>query len=153
MGKARIYFDDRQEAWDLDEATRDLVRGVIETGLEILLGGEEVEVSVSFVDDGEIQALNRDYRGRDQVTDVLSFPFYEAYQGQGGILGDIVINASQCLRQAKEYGHSFEREVTYLAVHSLLHLLGHDHEEEEDKRVMRAKEEEVLSAYKKRRGD
>ena len=130
-------------------------RALLEQVLALVLAGEEisedVEISVSFVDEKTIQTLNRTYRGLDQETDVLSFPLHEAEEiedlkkaGQLGMLGDIVINLARVKSQAEAYGHSEEREAAYLAAHSLLHLLGYDHEQEEDQRRMRAKEEAVM---------
>ncbi len=111
------------------------------------------EVDITIVDDEEIHALNRDYRNVDRPTDVLSFALDEddedepeLMEGQPHLLGDIIISAETAKRQGEEFGHGLEREIVYLAVHGLLHLLGYDHMEEEDKVVMRAKEEEALRA-------
>lgn len=117
---------------------------------------EEAEVDVTIVDDEEIHTLNREYRGMDKPTDVLSFALDEDMDDSdepelvGGpeehLFGDIIISAETALRQAEEYGHGLEREMTYLAVHGMFHLLGYDHMTEEEKMVMRAKEEEALRA-------
>jgi len=113
-------------------------------------GSEEAEVSLVLVDDQRIHALNLEYRGVDRPTDVLSFALQEEMEGEPEIevvdemLGDIVISVERARNQAKEYGHSFEREIVYLAVHGTLHLLGYDHEEENNKQEMRNKEEEVM---------
>ncbi|MBQ7882928.1 MAG: rRNA maturation RNase YbeY [Phascolarctobacterium sp.] len=111
------------------------------------------EVDITIVDDEEIHQLNRDYRNVDRPTDVLSFALDEddedepeLLEGQLHLLGDIIISAETAARQAEEFGHGLEREIVYLAVHGLLHLLGYDHMVEEDKVVMRAKEEEALRA-------
>lgn len=116
------------------------------------LNHEDVEVSVSFVTEEEISALNRHYRGVDKVTDVLSFPQYNSFDeipGSGKILlGDVVICTDQALLQADEFGHSPERELVYLLVHSVFHLLGHDHIEDEDKEGMRGLEEKVMKIIK-----
>lgn len=111
------------------------------------------EVDITIVDDEEIHQLNRDYRNVDRPTDVLSFALDEddedepeLMEGQLHLLGDIIISAETATRQAEEFGHGLEREIVYLAVHGLLHLLGYDHMVEEDKVIMRAKEEEALSA-------
>ena len=107
-----------------------------------------IEISVSFVDANEIHELNREYRGVDAVTDVLSFPQYEKkeyFPSYGTIcLGDVVICSEQALLQADEFGHSPEREILYLFVHSVLHLLGYDHMDDEEKKKMREKEEAVM---------
>ena len=116
---------------------------------------EAVAVDVTLVDDQEIHSLNREYRSIDRPTDVLSFALDE----DGGepklygcpalhLLGDIVISMETAARQAEEFGHSLERETAYLAVHGLLHLLGYDHMEEEDRAIMREKEEEALREIK-----
>lgn len=112
----------------------------------------QTEVDITIVDDEEIHMLNRDYRNVDRPTDVLSFALDEESEEEpevvGGpeehLLGDIIISAETAARQAEEFGHGLEREIVYLAVHGLLHLLGYDHMTDEDKVVMRAKEEEAL---------
>ena len=117
--------------------------------------GEQEEVDITIVTDDEIHALNRDYRNVDRATDVLSFALDEdggEPELVGGpevhLLGDIIISAETAARQAEEFGHGLERETVYLAVHGLLHLLGYDHMQEEDKAIMRAKEEEALREIK-----
>lgn len=109
---------------------------------------ERTEVSLILVSGEEIQTLNRDYRGVDRVTDVLSFPQYEDIRElpqEGDIpIGDVVICLQKVREQACEFGHSQEREMVYLFVHSICHLLGYDHMEKEDKDEMRAKEEKVM---------
>lgn len=109
----------------------------------------EIEVSLSFVDNAAIQELNRDFRGIESPTDVLSFPQaddenFAFIEGMPLVLGDIVISLERALEQAEEYGHSIEREVLYLAVHGFFHLLGYDHESPEDQKAMREREERVL---------
>lgn len=116
----------------------------------------EAEVDVTIVDDEEIHELNREYRGMDKPTDVLSFALDEDSEDsdepellgapEEHLYGDIIISAETALRQAEEYGHGLERELTYLAVHGMFHLLGYDHMTEAEKAVMRAKEEEALRA-------
>ena len=110
---------------------------------------EEVEISITFVNDEEIRELNAQYRNVDKVTDVLSFPQFESPEDlpeEGEIiLGDVVLNVEQAKRQAEEYGHSEDREIIYLFVHSLLHLLGYDHMEEDEKTEMRGAEEEIMN--------
>lgn len=110
---------------------------------------DRVEISVTFVSTEEIRELNGIYRGKDNVTDVLSFPQYgdiEDINDEGIIcLGDVVICPEQALLQADEFGHSGERELVYLFVHSVFHLLGYDHMEEEDKYEMREHEERIMS--------
>jgi metalloprotein, YbeY/UPF0054 family len=109
------------------------------------------EVGVIFADDAYIRGLNREYRGIDAATDVLSFALDEGEEPMvsGGpeetLLGDIIISLETAGRQAEEFGHSLEREVAYLTVHGMLHLVGYDHEEEEDRTAMRRQEENILS--------
>ena len=113
--------------------------------------GQDAEVSVSFVSNAEIRRLNRIYRQKDRATDVLSFPLgqdghYDTNQETGcALLGDVVISLEMAVKQANMYGHSLEREIGFLTVHSMLHLLGYDHETSPlEERKMREKEEEVL---------
>jgi len=109
------------------------------------------EISLVFCDNQQIRELNKQYRGKDYPTDVLSFTMYDslsavqAEEAEGYMLGDIVISLEKVASQAIEYGHSFNRELVYLAVHSILHLLGYDHETEAERKVMREKEEKILS--------
>lgn len=121
----------------------------VEVTLKLLCQIEEIdgpgELSVSFVDQEEIAALNRDYRGIDKVTDVLSFPQFESktelVAAAYSVLGDIVVNMDSVRSQAEEYAHSLMRELIYLTIHSFYHLLGYDHENDGDKELMRIKEE------------
>lgn len=111
------------------------------------------EVSVLFVDDIKIKNLNATYRNKDEVTDVLSFPQYASLKDDGVnepfiYLGDVVISLEQALRQAEEFGHTIEREIVYLTVHSVLHLMGYDHLDDAQKKEMRGKEKTVLHALK-----
>ena len=119
------------------------------------LDTEVCQLSVTFVGLDEIQELNSTYRGLDKPTDVLSFPqfevedldFYVANPEETPdelMLGDVVICKEKAEEQAKEFGHSFERELIYLFTHSVLHLLGYDHEEPDEKAVMRKREEEIM---------
>ncbi len=112
--------------------------------------GERAEISLTLVSLEEIRELNRDYRDVDRETDVLSFPQFECVEDMPEFgelcLGDVVICLDKVEEQAKEFGHSFERELIYLFVHSLLHLLGYDHMEEDEKKEMREREEAVMTA-------
>ncbi|KWZ98802.1 MAG: rRNA maturation RNase YbeY [Anaerococcus vaginalis] len=113
---------------------------------------KKCEISLSFVDEEKIRELNRDFRSIDRVTDVLSFPIEDFFNEDREtllekpylMLGDVVICLDVARRQAEELGHSFEREIMYLTCHSILHLLGYDHMEDNDKKIMRAKEKEVM---------
>ncbi len=114
------------------------------------LDADLCEVSLSVAGEAEIRELNRVYRGKDSVTDVLSFPQFDDFGNMICLkeicLGDVVICDEAARRQAGEYGHSYEREFVYLFVHSVLHLLGYDHMEEEEKAEMRMREEEIMEA-------
>lgn len=119
---------------------------------------EPCEIGVTLTNDEGIHAINREQRGVDRATDVLSFPMNELtpgafdpdacewdYETERAMLGDMVISMERCAEQAETYGHSFAHEVSYLTVHSVLHLLGYDHVDEgEDKRRMRAREKEIM---------
>ena len=118
------------------------------------LDGLKLYVSITLTVPEEIHILNKNFRNIDKPTDVLSFPMFQPdeiekmikdnYQEED-ILGDMVISIPQVEEQAKEYGHSFERELAYMVVHSFYHLMGYDHMVEEDKIKMRAKEDEILN--------
>lgn len=128
-----------------------LLKQAIKETIQLSDEREDAEVSLMLVDDRRIHALNLEYRGVDRPTDVLSFALQDEMEEEPEIevedemLGDIVISVERARDQAEEYGHSFEREIVYLAVHGTLHLLGYDHEEENDKQEMRSKEEEVMA--------
>lgn len=111
------------------------------------------EVSLLFVDDARIKELNSSFRNKDTATDVLSFPQYDSIIENGVdedyvYLGDVVISIDHAKAQAVEFGHGLEREIVYLTVHSLLHLLGYDHMTDNDKLIMRTQEKKVLSELK-----
>ena len=149
----RIYFDNHQDKLPLTYRLKMLVREAIETTLDYEQYGNPCEVSVSFVDNAEIRDLNKKFRGMDKSTDVLSFPLFD-YEGESeeppvdemlGMLGDIVLSLEKARAQAEEFGHCFEREVAFLTVHSVLHLLGYDHETgEEDEADMRRRQSEIV---------
>ena len=110
----------------------------------------EVYVSVLLKGNEEILRVNRDFRGKDTPTDVISFAYHDNDEADNGLydsLGDIIISLERVEEQRKDYGHSFKREFYYVLTHGLLHLMGYDHMEEEEKKIMRAKEEEILKEY------
>ncbi len=132
-----------------DEETEALIQKVLTKGAELQKVPDNAEISVLICDAPVIHDLNRQYRNVDAPTDVLSFALNEGEDDvpeEEGELGDIVINIDRAKEQAKEYGHSEERETAYLAVHGFLHILGYDHYEPEEKKEMRAAEEAILSA-------
>lgn len=147
----KIYYDDRQEDIEITDEIKELIKKSVKTVLKIENLEENVEVSVSFVGDDEIKGLNRDFRGVDKVTDVLSFPIDDKFMIENKILGDVIINTKRVMEQASELGHTNERELSYLTVHSILHLLGYDHMDEIEKREMREREKlamKELSIYR-----
>ena len=106
------------------------------------------DVNIAIVTDEQIRRMNRDFRNVDASTDVLSFPAWDGTLIESaayGFLGDIAINRAAAFRQAAEYGHSPERELSFLAVHGVLHLLGYDHINPEDEPIMNKKQEEILA--------
>lgn len=127
-----------------------MVISVLKTASDVYGIDDSTEVSLILVDDEYIHRLNHQYRGKDAPTDVLSFALNEGDEPeiidgpQETLLGDIIISLETASRQAEEYGHSLERELAYLSVHGMLHLLGYDHETEEEKAEMRKEEEHVL---------
>ncbi|MGF0094968.1 rRNA maturation RNase YbeY [Peptoniphilus sp. SGI.035] len=146
-----VYYDDRQEDIEITEGIKNLIEKSIAAVLKIEELDENVEVSVSFVGDEEIRRLNSDYRGIDKSTDVLSFPMDDEFIIDNRILGDVIINTRRVMEQAEDLGHSNERELSYLTVHSILHLLGYDHMKDEDKKEMREREKlamKELSIYR-----
>ena len=150
----KIDFENDQEKLPVTYRLKMLVRAAVEATLDYEQYCNPVEVSVTFTDNKKIRELNRKFRGIDRATDVLSFPLFD-YEGETeeppvdelvGMLGDIVISLEQAKKQAEEYGHSFEREAAFLCVHSMLHLLGYDHEtSEEDEADMRRRQSEILA--------
>ena len=153
----RVYITDAQDKLPVDRALRGLIRRAITQTLKSEDFPYEAELSVTLTDNEEIRALNSEYRGIDRATDVLSFPLYEdgeidegdVMSGEPIGLGDIVISLERAKAQAEEYGHSFERETAFLCVHSVLHLLGYDHERsKEEEEDMFARQEKVLEVMK-----
>ncbi len=109
---------------------------------------QNVEVSITFVDDEEIRVLNNKFRKIDKATDVLSFPLLDNFEdideSECVFLGDIVISVDKAIAQAEEFGHSLRREITFLTIHSMLHLLGYDHMEEDEEKEMIGKQKEIF---------
>jgi len=137
-----IYWDDNGQ---LTAQQTDLLTRVVKAVIAYASIDDAAEVSISLMDANEIRALNRDYRGKDTTTDVLSFPVGDELTiGPGHPLGDIVICIEVAHQQAEEYGHSFERELAFLVVHGMLHLLGYDHETTVDEVEMCAAQDEIL---------
>ena len=141
-----ILINNEQQEVSLDNNINSLLEKVVIECLNIEGIGTDYEVSITFVDDKEIQMLNNQYRSVDKHTDVLSFPIYEEDENvpYTPLLGDIVISLETAKRQSEEFGHTIEREVAYLTAHSMFHLLGYDHLEEGDKNEMRQKEKQAM---------
>ncbi|MFA4884722.1 MAG: rRNA maturation RNase YbeY [Desulfotomaculaceae bacterium] len=145
-----VLVNNLQEEVTVDDDLTEFLAGVAEKVLASAGYRQDAEISLVFVDDAYIHQMNLQYRGVDSPTDVLSFAMLEGEPIAGGdeiILGDVVISVQAAQRQAADYGHSFRREVAYLTVHGVLHLLGFDHGEEDEQKIMRAKEEEVLGCF------
>lgn len=139
-----FYIDNRQEKIKITDELNKIIENVILESLNVEGLSTEVEVSISFVDNAEIKELNKEYRGIDESTDVLSFPMDEDMIVPMPLLGDIIISMETAMDQANEFGHSLDREIGYLIAHSMFHLMGYDHMDEEEKREMRSKEKQVM---------
>lgn len=149
----KVMITNRQKEVKIPSGIRLLIRRCCHAVLLAENFHDGAEVSVSFVDNGQIRQLNMEYRGKDTPTDVLSFPLgengvYDKNMESGMFqLGDIVISIEKAVEQAAIYGHSLQREIGFLTVHSMLHLLGYDHEAGGLEQVrMREKEESVLTS-------
>lgn len=150
--KVKVNIRNDQKEVRIPTGIRMLVRRCCHAALVLENFDGSAEISVTFVNDEQIHRLNLEYRKIDRSTDVLSFPLgengvYDINPDTGAkLLGDIVISLEHAQAQANEYGHSFQREVAYLTAHSMLHLLGYDHEEGGLQKIrMREKEEAILT--------
>ncbi len=147
----QVLIDERAEEC-LGTEMEDVIRAIAADTLAYEGFSSECEVSVSVVDGAEIQTINRQFRGIDRVTDVLSFPQLTFTEGEipekneNGeiVLGDIILCLQRAKEQAAEYGHSLKREIAFLTAHSMLHLLGYDHMTPQEEKVMFQKQEEIL---------
>lgn len=153
MAKLKVMIRNNQHAVKIPVGLRLLIRKCCQAVLTTEKFAKNAEVSVSFVDNNEIRRLNKIYRDKDKSTDVLSFPLgengvYDINNETGAcLLGDVVISMETAVKQARIYGHSLEREVGFLTVHSMLHLLGYDHETSAlDAAKMHEKEELILES-------
>lgn len=151
MGKIKVVITDKQKEQKIPVGIRMLIRRACAAVLNMEGFAHDAEVDVSLVCDEEIRQLNNDFRNIDASTDVLSFPLgengvYDENPETGAkMLGDVVISVEHAVRQAEEYGHSLQREIAFLTVHSMLHLLGYDHVQGGiEAETMREKEEDVL---------
>jgi probable rRNA maturation factor len=149
-----LYFED--ETTKINGEIEDMIRKLLNhTATEEGLTGE-MEVSVTFMMDSDIQEVNATYRGKNVPTDVISFALEELTEGEVAIvpvegmptvLGDILISVETAERQAEEYGHDFNREIGFLALHGFLHLLGYDHMTEEDEAEMFGRQKDILASF------
>jgi len=147
----RIYFENMQDKLKVTYSLKALVKKAVKATLKYEGIKNSAEVSVTFTDNESIRVLNAQYRSIDRATDVLSFPIEEDIDDVAPnellMLGDIVISLERAKSQATEFGHSFERETAFLCVHSMLHLLGYDHETgEEDELDMRRRQREIMES-------
>lgn len=147
----KVNISNQQKVLSLPKDWRTLVRKACSTAMKCEEFSENCEINVTFVDDETIKAVNNDFRGIDKATDVLSFPLgdengYEINPENGLVtLGDVIISVEHALKQADLYGHGVDRELAYLTVHSVLHILGYDHvNNEAEQAVMRYHEEIIL---------
>jgi probable rRNA maturation factor len=149
--RLKVYFENAQEKKEVRYSLKMLIRRAIEATLKYEKFDDDAEVSVTFTDNQKIRRMNKKFRNIDRATDVLSFPLFDD-EGMDAhvaeldcMLGDIVLSLEKAGEQAEEFGHSFEREVAFLSVHSVLHLLGYDHETSEaDDADMRRRQSEIM---------
>ena len=150
-----IVYKDIEGKKEYDKIVKKVIEQCYEEeGIE----NSKLYITVTLTTPDNIQKINKQYRGLDKATDVLSFPMFEKEElvqkiekkdyNHEDVLGDIIISIERVKEQAKEYNHSFERELSYMIVHGFYHLMGYDHIKEEDKILMRPKEEKILSKLK-----
>ena len=149
--KLKIYFENHQDKLVITYRMKMLIRRAVEETLAYEQVEDDCEVSVTLCDNEEIRELNQRFRNIDRATDVLSFPLFDDdgmdahVEELDCMLGDVVLSLERAKEQAEEYGHSLEREIAFLTVHSILHLLGYDHEtSEEDEIDMRRRQSEIM---------
>jgi len=160
-----IQVDDCQKEIEINDSIRKMIEKVVFLSFEQEEFHIPSEINIIFVDNNEIKELNNEHRGIDKPTDVLSFPLADFENGRLDmsefdkdpetdllLLGDIFISTEKCLAQAKDYGHSIEREMMFLVCHGVFHLLGYDHQTPQEEMVMFEKQEKVLSKLGLKRG-
>ncbi len=150
-----IIYQNVEEKKEYEEIVKKVLTQCFQ---EEKLENAKLSITITMTTPENIQKINKEYRGIDKATDVLSFPMFEKDELDEkiqnkkflyeDILGDVIISIEKVEEQAKEYGHSFERELSYMLVHGFYHLMGYDHIEEEDKKRMRPKEEKILTELK-----
>ena len=156
----QIISNDEKSLLTTDQI--DLVESILMHAAQLEEVDEPSELSVTFMTNEDIHAINREWRGKDAPTDVISFAFDEMGEeevdfmldeDEPHLLGDLVISVERCREQASDYGHSFERELGFLAIHGFLHLLGYDHMTPEEEAEMTKRQEEVLAHFELKRGE
>ncbi|NTW05777.1 MAG: rRNA maturation RNase YbeY [Peptococcaceae bacterium] len=144
-----VLISSLPEEAPLDFELESLLERTARIAMESIGCKDSAEISLLITDDFHIHQLNKEYRGVDSPTDVLSFAQNEGEEmpdfGEEEMLGDVVISLPAAVRQGQEYGHGLKRELSYLAVHGILHLMGYDHIEIDDQRIMRNKEEAIMN--------
>jgi probable rRNA maturation factor len=148
-----IEFIDETET--MDESKLENLSQLLQLAAEMEAVNPNTEVSVTFVENQRMQEINREYRNIDKPTDVISFALEEEGEGEIAVigddlptvLGDIIVSVQKAEEQAKDYGHSYERELGFLLIHGFLHLLGYDHLNEEDEKKMFGRQEEILHQF------
>ena len=155
----KVLITNDQNVVKVPSGLRILIRRSCNAVLDFEHFDGPAEISVTFVDNNRIHELNKEYRDKDSATDVLSFPLgengeYDIDEDNGcKLLGDIVISMERAMEQAELYGHSLQREVAYLTVHSMLHLLGYDHIEDDEAEEMEVREDALLRELAVMRGE
>lgn len=150
-----IIYQEIEEKKEYEEVIKKVLKKCFQ---EEKLVGSKLYITITLTTPEQIKEINKQYRNIDKATDVLSFPMFEKDEldekiekkefSHEDVLGDIIISIEKVEEQAKEYGHSFERELSYMVVHGFYHLMGYDHIEEKDKKEMRPKEEKILNELK-----
>ena len=150
-----IIYQDIEQKEEYEEVIKKVLKYCYK---EENIESSNMEITITLTTPENIRKINREYRNIDKATDVLSFPMFEKDEldkkikekdfEHEDILGDIIISIEKVEEQAKEYGHSFERELSYMVVHGFYHLMGYDHIKEEDKKIMRPREEKILNDLK-----
>ncbi|MBQ0139939.1 MAG: rRNA maturation RNase YbeY [Kurthia sp.] len=150
-----LNIDFLDETGKVKESDMQLVETLLQHAATVEQIEEGTELSITFVTNEAIHAINKEYRHKDAPTDVISFALEELGEGETAIiaegmpriLGDVIISIDRTREQAADFGHSFERELGFLAVHGFLHVLGYDHMEPEDEKIMFGKQDEILESY------
>lgn len=161
LKRQMLNIENDQRQIELDIKDFELIEKVVLESLQDFkeIFGVDGEINIFLIDDDEMRRINYEHRGIDKTTDVLSFPLIHMDvsgdllteldlnpETNCALLGDILISVEQCARQAKELGHSFSRELGFLVVHGVLHLMGYDHQEQEDEVKMLDKQEDILNS-------